>query len=61
MPSEQVSSSSSWGWGGLKDRNLAIADIQNSAEGNTVIWTKAVGSAGIWTRDFLHPKQESYP
>ena len=36
MPSEQVSSSSSWGWGGLKDPNLAIADIQNSAEGNNL-------------------------
>ena len=23
--------------------------------------SKKVGSAGIWTRDLLHPKQESYP
>ena len=22
---------------------------------------KKVGSSGIWTRDLLHPKQESYP
>ena len=22
---------------------------------------KELGSAGIWTRDLLHPKQESYP
>ncbi len=22
---------------------------------------KKLGSAGIWTRDLLHPKQESYP
>ena len=24
-------------------------------------WRKSMGSAGIWTRDLLHPKQESYP
>ena len=27
---------------------------------NTIL-KKVLGSAGIWTRDLLHPKQESYP
>ena len=53
--------------------NYFIKSTSKTAKNDTLlkIWkkkakcepklSKSVGSAGIWTRDLLHPKQESYP
>ena len=56
----------------LQSPAIAVAYLRNIYEMTTfysiiqkcndaIKFGKNEGSAGIWTRDLLHPKQESYP